>query len=93
LPTQRVADYPCLDQPAVHERKLWNVARVCAVTISKALSPPNSSRKTTRAKTSPSSTTKTTYGKGLADETKKSLNKIGVTEKMFESYKQGRQGL
>ncbi|MFL6819142.1 MAG: branched-chain amino acid ABC transporter substrate-binding protein, partial [Bradyrhizobium sp.] len=31
----------------------------------------------------------TTYGKGLADETKKSLNKAGVTEKMFESYNKG----
>ena len=32
---------------------------------------------------------KTTYGKGLADETKKSLNKAGFTEKMFESYNKG----
>jgi len=32
---------------------------------------------------------KTTYGKGLADETKKSLNKAGITEKMYESYNKG----
>jgi branched-chain amino acid transport system substrate-binding protein len=32
---------------------------------------------------------KSTYGKGLADETKKSLNKAGITEKMFESYNKG----
>ncbi len=32
---------------------------------------------------------KTTYGKGIADETKKALNKVGFTEKMFESYNKG----
>jgi branched-chain amino acid transport system substrate-binding protein len=32
---------------------------------------------------------KTTYGKGLADETKKALNKMGLMEKMFESYNKG----
>jgi branched-chain amino acid transport system substrate-binding protein len=32
---------------------------------------------------------KTAYGKGLADETKKSLNKMGVKEAMYEAYTAG----
>jgi branched-chain amino acid transport system substrate-binding protein len=32
---------------------------------------------------------KTAYGKGLADETKKQLNKVGITETMYEAYTAG----
>ena len=60
-----------------------------AVTISRAWSPPSYIGKNYKGKNIAILNDKTTYGKGLADETKKSLNKAGITEKMFESYNKG----
>ena len=80
---------PASTNPLFTERKLWNVPRSAAVTISRAWSPPHYIAKNYKGKNVAILNDKTTYGKGLADETKKALNKAGFTEKMFESYNKG----
>src|SRR6266850_2479904 len=80
---------PASTNPLYTERKLWNVARVCGRDDQQGLVAAEFIAKNYKGKNIAILNDKTTYGKGLADETKKSLNKIGVTEKMFESYNKG----
>jgi len=84
------ADYTARPNPLFNERKIWNVARVCGRKISKASSPPEFIARTTRGKNSAILTGQDHYGKGLAEETKKRSTRSAFTEKMFESYQQGR---
>ena len=80
---------PASTNPLFTERKLWNVARVCGRDDQQGLVAADFIAKNFKGKNIAILNDKTTYGKGLADETKKSLNKLGVTEKMFESYNKG----
>src|SRR5450432_550510 len=80
---------PASTNPLFTERKLWNVARVCGRDDQQGIVAAEFIAKKYKGKNIAILNDKTTYGKGLADETKKSLNKIGVTEKMFESYNKG----
>ena len=80
---------PASTNPLFTERKLWNVARVCGRDDQQGLVAADYIAKNFKGKNVAILNDKTTYGKGLADETKKALNKIGFTEKMFESYNKG----
>lgn len=80
---------PASTNPLFTERKLWNVARVCGRDDQQGLVAAAYIAKNYAGKNVAILNDKTTYGKGLADETKKSLNKMGFTEKMFESYNKG----
>jgi branched-chain amino acid transport system substrate-binding protein len=80
---------PASTNPLFTERKLWNVARVCGRDDQQGLIAAQFIAKNYKGKNIAILNDKTTYGKGLADETKKSLNKLGVTEKMYESYTKG----
>src|SRR4051795_1059600 len=80
---------PASTNPLFTERKLWNVARVCGRDDQQGLVAADYIAKNFKGKNVAILNDKTTYGKGLADETKKSLNKAGFTEKMFESYNKG----
>ncbi len=75
------------------DRGLWNVARVCGRDDQQGKVAGDYIAKFYKGKNIAILNDKSTYGKGLADETKKALNAAGITEKMFESYNQGRQGL
>ena len=80
---------PASTNPLFTERKLWNVARVCGRDDQQGLVAAQYIAKNFKGKNIAILNDKTTYGKGLADETKKSLNKAGITEKMYESYNKG----
>jgi branched-chain amino acid transport system substrate-binding protein len=80
---------PASTNPLFTERKLWNVARVCGRDDQQGLVAGDYIAKNFKGKNIAILNDKTTYGKGLADETKKALNKLGVTEKLFESYNKG----
>jgi len=80
---------PASTNPLFTERKLWNVARVCGRDDQQGLVAAGYIAKNYKGKNIAILNDKTTYGKGLADETKKSLNKAGVTEKLYESYNKG----
>src|SRR2546430_6271407 len=80
---------PASTNPLFTERKLWNVARVCGRDDQQGLVAAEYIAKNYKGKNVAILNDKTTYGKGLADETKKTLNKAGVTEKLFESYNKG----
>src|SRR4249920_179809 len=80
---------PASTNPLFTERKLWNVARVCGRDDQQGIVAADYISKNFKGKNVAILNDKTTYGKGLADETKKSLNKAGFTEKMFESYNKG----
>src|SRR5438445_11399028 len=80
---------PASTNPLYTERKLWNVARVCGRDDQQGLVAADDIANFYKGKNVTILNDKTTYGKGLADETKKALNKVGFTEKMFESYNKG----
>ena len=80
---------PASTNPLFTERKLWNVARVCGRDDQQGAVAAAFIAKNFKGKNIAILNDKTTYGKGLADETKKSLNKAGVTEKLYESYNKG----
>jgi branched-chain amino acid transport system substrate-binding protein len=80
---------PASTNPLFTERKLWNVARVCGRDDQQGLIAAAYIAKNFKGKNVAILNDKTTYGKGLADETKKSLNKAGITEKLYESYNKG----
>src|ERR1700710_1081072 len=80
---------PASTNPLFTERKLWNVARVCGRDDQQGIVAADYIAKAFKGKNVAILNDKTTYGKGLADETKKSLNKIGITEKLYESYNKG----
>ena len=80
---------PASTNPLFTERKLWNVARVCGRDDQQGLIAAQFIAKNYKGKNIAILNDKTTYGKGLADETKKALNKLGITEKLYESYNKG----
>ncbi|MBR0798158.1 branched-chain amino acid ABC transporter substrate-binding protein [Bradyrhizobium jicamae] len=80
---------PASTNPLFTERKLWNVARVCGRDDQQGIVAADYIIKNFKGKNIAILNDKTTYGKGLADETKKSLNKAGVQEKLYESYNKG----
>jgi branched-chain amino acid transport system substrate-binding protein len=80
---------PASTNPLFTERKLWNVARICGRDDQQGLVSAEYILKNYKGKNVAILNDKTTYGKGLADETKKTLNKAGFQEKMFESYNKG----
>jgi len=80
---------PASTNPLFTERKLWNVARVCGRDDQQGAVAAAFIAKSFKGKNVAILNDKTTYGKGLADETKKALNKLGVTEKLYESYNKG----
>jgi branched-chain amino acid transport system substrate-binding protein len=80
---------PASTNPLFTERKLWNVLRMCGRDDQQGLVAAEFLAKNFKGKTIAILNDKSTYGKGLADETKKALNKLGIQEKMFESYNQG----
>jgi branched-chain amino acid transport system substrate-binding protein len=80
---------PASTNPLFTERKLWNVARVCGRDDQQGAIAGDYIAKNFKGKNIAILNDKTTYGKGLADETKKALNKLGVTEKLYESYNKG----
>ena len=80
---------PASTNPLYTERKLWNVARVCGRDDQQGLVAAQYIAKNYKGKNIAILNDKTTYGKGLADETKKALNKVGITEKLYESYNKG----
>ncbi len=80
---------PASTNPLFTERKLWNVARVCGRDDQQGLIAAAYIAKNYKGKNVAILNDKTTYGKGLADETKKSLNKAGITEKLYKSYNKG----
>lgn len=77
---------PASTNPLFTERKLWNVARVCGRDDQQGAVAAAYIAKNFKGKNIAILNDKSTYGKGLADETKKSLNKAGITEKLYESY-------
>ena len=80
---------PASTNPLFTERSLWNVARVCGRDDQQGAVAAAFIAKNFKGKKIAILDDKTTYGKGLADETKKSLNKLGVKEKLSESYNKG----
>jgi branched-chain amino acid transport system substrate-binding protein len=80
---------PASTNPLFTERKLWNVARVCGRDDQQGAVAGAFIAKNYKGKNIAILNDKTTYGKGLADETKKTLNKLGIQEKLNESYNKG----
>lgn len=80
---------PASTNPLFTERKLWNVARVCGRDDQQGAVAGEYIAKNFKGKNIAILDDKTTYGKGLADETRKALNKLGVKEKLSESYNKG----
>src|SRR5215469_2454744 len=80
---------PASTNPTFTDRKLWNVARVCGRDDQQGEVAGAYIAKNFKGKNIAILNDKTTYGKGLADETKKALNKLGITEKLNESYNKG----
>jgi len=80
---------PASTNPLFTERKLWNVLRMCGRDDQQGVIAAEFLAKNFKGKNIAILNDKSTYGKGLADETKKALNKLGIQEKMFESYNQG----
>jgi branched-chain amino acid transport system substrate-binding protein len=80
---------PASTNPQFTERKLWNTFRTCGRDDQQGLVAGNYIAKNYKGKNIAILHDKSTYGKGLADEMKKSLNKAGAKEKMYEAYTQG----
>jgi branched-chain amino acid transport system substrate-binding protein len=80
---------PASTNPLFTERNLWNVARVCGRDDQQGSVAGAFIAKNFKGKNIAILDDKTTYGKGLADETRKALNKLGVKEKLAESYNKG----
>jgi branched-chain amino acid transport system substrate-binding protein len=80
---------PGSTNPLFTERKLWNVARVCGRDDQQGQIAGEYIAKHFKGKNIAILNDKTTYGKGIADETKKTLNKAGITEKIYDSYNKG----
>ncbi|HKM88797.1 MAG TPA: branched-chain amino acid ABC transporter substrate-binding protein [Xanthobacteraceae bacterium] len=80
---------PASTNPLFTERGMWNTFRTCGRDDQQGTIAGNYIAKTYKDKNIAILQDKSTYGKGLADEMKKSLNKAGVKEKMYEGYAQG----
>src|SRR6266849_5763042 len=80
---------PASTNPTFTERGLWNTFRVCGRDDQQGAVAGNFIARNYKGKNIAILQDKSTYGKRLADETKKSLNKAGVKEKLYEAYTQG----
>ena len=80
---------PGTTNPLFTERKLWNVFRLCGRDDQQGVVAAEFLAKNFKGKSIAILNDKSTYGKGLADETKKAMNKVGLQEKMFESFNKG----
>ena len=80
---------PGSTNPALTDRGLWNVFRVCGrddqqgTVAGQYIAQNLADRKIAIVHD------KTTYGKGLADETKKAINEAGITEVLYEGINSG----
>jgi branched-chain amino acid transport system substrate-binding protein len=80
---------PASTNPTFTERKLWNTFRVCGRDDQQGSVAGAYILRNYKGKNIAIVHDKTTYGKGLADETKKTINKGGMKEKLYESYNKG----
>lgn len=80
---------PASTNPKLTERNLPNVFRVCGRDDQQGLVAGTFLKEKFGGKNIAVIHDKTAYGKGLADETRKTLNSMGVTEKLYEAYTAG----
>ncbi len=80
---------PASTNPKLTERNLPNVFRVCGRDDQQGLVAGTFLKENFGGKNIAVIHDKTAYGKGLADETRKTLNSLGVTEKLYEAYTAG----
>jgi branched-chain amino acid transport system substrate-binding protein len=80
---------PASTNPTVTERKLWNIFRVCGRDDQQGQVAGEYLAKHFKGKKIAIVHDKTTYGKGLADETKKTINKAGMKEVLYEGVNTG----
>jgi branched-chain amino acid transport system substrate-binding protein len=80
---------PSATNPKVTDRKLWNVARTCGRDDQQGEVAGKYIADKMKGKKIAIVHDKTTYGKGLADETKKTMNKLGVKEVLYEGINLG----
>jgi branched-chain amino acid transport system substrate-binding protein len=80
---------PASTNPTVTERKMWNIFRVCGRDDQQGQVAGEYIAKHFKGKKIAIVHDKTTYGKGLADETKKTINKGGIKEVLYEGVNTG----
>src|SRR5215510_7164949 len=80
---------PASTNPTVTERKMWNIFRVCGRDDQQGQVAGEYIVKHFKGKKIAIVHDKTTYGKGLADETKKTINKGGMKEVLYEGVNTG----
>ncbi|MDB5572255.1 MAG: branched chain amino acid transporter substrate-binding protein [Hyphomicrobiales bacterium] len=80
---------PASTNPTFTERKLWNVFRTCGRDDQQGDVAGRYIAEKLKGKKVAVVHDKSPYGKGLADETKKTMNKLGVTEALYEGVNQG----
>jgi branched-chain amino acid transport system substrate-binding protein len=80
---------PASTNPTVTERKMWNIFRVCGRDDQQGQVAGEYIVKHFKGKKIAIVHDKTTYGKGLADETKKTINKGGMKEVLYEGINTG----
>ena len=80
---------PASTNPTVTERKMWNIFRVCGRDDQQGKVAGDYILKHFKGKRIAIVHDKTTYGKGLADETKKTIEKGGMKEVLYEGVNTG----
>jgi branched-chain amino acid transport system substrate-binding protein len=80
---------PASTNPTVTERKMWNIFRVCGRDDQQGKVAGDYILSHMKGKKIAVVHDKTTYGKGLADETKKTINKGGMKEVLYEGINTG----
>jgi len=80
---------PASTNPTLTERKMWNIFRVCGRDDQQGTVAGEYILKHFKGKKIAVVHDKTTYGKGLADETKKTINKGGMKEVLYEGVNTG----
>jgi branched-chain amino acid transport system substrate-binding protein len=80
---------PASTNPTVTERKMWNIFRVCGRDDQQGKVAGDYILNHMKGKKIAVVHDKTTYGKGLADETKKTINKGGMKELLYEGVNTG----
>ena len=80
---------PASTNPTVTERNMWNIFRVCGRDDQQGQVAGDYIVKHFKGKKVAIVQDKTTYGKGLADEVKKTMNKGGLKEVLYEGVNTG----
>ena len=80
---------PASTNPALTERGMWNVFRVCGRDDQQGTVAGQYIAKNLADQKVAIVHDKTTYGKGLADETKKAINAAGIQEVLYEGVNSG----